>query len=134
MGTAQQLLHGQLRRLVLFPFVQVVISNEQLVEFPSGIKPLNHGVNPLKIKQGIAPVQLPDLFTVIVGQEPFPLCLSQDAVQSLMILPGKGGVVNILTVKVGWVAVEKGVGAVVVANQDFKILGFFEPAVWPRPG
>lgn len=64
------------------------------MEFPSGVKPLNHGVNPLKIKQGIAPVQLPDLFTVVIGQEPFPLCLPQDAVQPLMILPGKRGVVD----------------------------------------
>ena len=56
-------------RFCLFPFIQVVVADEEFLEFFSGLIPLRHRMGTGKVEHGKAFVQSSDFRAVVVRQQ-----------------------------------------------------------------
>ena len=111
-------------RAWIFLFRTGIIANEQLLELFSGLVPLGHRVYPGKIEYWKTVVQLPNLCTIVVGEQEPALHIPCYVPQPNMVGLGKLHGVHILRGEVRRVEVEKGVGPVVVVDEGFKVLVF----------
>jgi len=101
---------------------QVIVGNEKLWELFPRLVFLDHGMDPLKIQEIAALEQLPYLREICLRDEPFSFALGQSVPKKDVLLPTKVRLIDIFAVKIGRVAVEKGVLPVIVGDQCVEAL------------